>query len=665
LLKGGNQKLETSFASLTGSISQGLHCNVHGSFSFDPAASAAEDEAKEESSLFSKAKTQQFCKEIEEFLKRGGGMDSLVDFGSFGDSLTGNFGIGGIIESICAALNYFPENEEESRQHLVLLPTSFGTEQVPLFRTCPNDLYASSSLASLLAIFRARNISLSLVAPGLGDSTIVEQFIVFKCNEKISSSRLLEGLGADWVVRLSANLVNCNNSYEDTATRKSVCLQEDNELLNQTLIRLSKMAPEERGVALKTLLDPATSSFSNQFRQKFAVAVKSRLQSQDPPALSNNARLSAASIIHNSSSNQRRASQDSLTCFWAGCIKFVEKQQNFLFRVQFVAVEGQAQLPRVSLENWPHELCLTGLLDSRKDSIQAGLSVGYAFRVNIATADTPTASYLMSKMTQQQQQQQLQVQGKLLYSNHLACFRISQDVLIMLRVLNQDDLQFIGYLIDRRFPKNNLTPAAQAASNAINSLTAMKAPLSTTLSTGIDGLSLQQNGNGRRPSFDVKMMGGGGVSSSFPTKIQNNSSRPPQQQQQQQHNHQNKQAAPPMNYMSSPYPPQYLQQQQQQQQKLNNNTPQQQAQPQYPIHLMQHPQQTQSPGKIAAISSNHLTTAHQLLTDPQAILQKLRGNNNSNNAFKQSETAPSPALQANEGNPSMELDQSFLDAWLN
>lgn len=618
-----SEKLTVAFSILTGSIAFGLHCRVLRSFSLNPET----------------VKSGFLINEIDGFFQAG--LDSSVDFGSFGDSLTGSFGIGGTVEAICTALCHFPSLHEErseshnngQQNHLILLPTSIGTEQLPLFRTCPNDTYATASLSTLLSLLRSRNVSLSLVAPGLSDSTIVEQFIVFKCNEKIGAgTRMFDGLGADWVVRLSANLPVFQESHD---------LKDDEQLLSQTLHKLAKMPPEERGIALKTLLDPNTSTFSSQFRQKFTLAIKSRLQLHDaPPPSSTNSKPCKLSSIP----NQRRASQDSSTCFWAGCIKFVEKQQNFLFRVQFVAVEGQAQLPRISLENWPMELLLTGLLDSKKDSIQAGLSVGYAFRVNVATSDMSTASYLMSKMTMTQQS------GSNSKSNHLACFRISQDVLIMLRVLNQEDLQFIGYLIDRRAPKTNLTPAAQAASNAINSLTALKPPLSTTLSTGIDGLSL-----GRRPSFDVKM---NLATPSTPSRT----------------------AKPQTTAQNASFPPSYpqfiQQQQQQQQQQLNYNHQQsnhpphhqkQQQNPQFPIHL-KHPQKSQSPGKIAAVSFNHLTTAHQLLTDPQAILQKLRASpavsSNTMNS-KQSETVPSPVLQKNEGNPSMELDQSFLDSWLN
>lgn len=440
------------------------------------------------------------------------------------------------------------------------------------------------------------------------------------------------------VVRLSASLTGeeqvasvMQSSPNTTATSAVV---DDNELLNQTLLKLSTMPPEERVLALKTLLDPATSTFSSSFRQKFAAAVKSRLQQENPQSqaqshtmaqcqqqaqLTHNHALTAPRLNLNpttSNFNQRRASQDSSTTFWSGCIRFLEKQQSFLFRVQFIAVDSQTPLPRASLENWPLELALTGLLDSKKESIQAGLSVGYAFRVNVASSDSAIASYLMTRMCQNNNQSS---------PSHLACFRISQDVLIMLRVL--DDLQFIGYLIDRRFPKSNLTPAAQAASNTINSLTSTKTPMSTTLSTGMEGISIG-GGGGRRPSFDVKISN---VKPQIPSRpgIQPNSNsnskplNPPN--------------APASNYISYP---QFIQQQKQQQ------------------------QHHQSPVKIAAISGGTTFTTNQLLTDPQAILQKLRPVVHRTHASPSLEPADGvmPVFQSVDDS---ELDQSFVDAWLN
>lgn len=577
-----------------------------------------------------------FIKEIDGFLSKG--LDRIVEFG---DSLNGNFGIGGTVEAFCTALSHFSGalTTDLSRRHLILLPLSFGTEILPNYRTCPDDLYASSSLPQLLSFLRIRRISLSLVAAGLSDSTVVEQFLVFKCNEKISggTGKLSETLGIDWTVRLSAGLTGeepndvITETIKKPVTAAPIQAQklDDNELLNQTLQKLSTLPPEDRVLALKSLLDPATSTFSSSFRQKFAATVKSRLQLQDQQpgrtTITNTNITSniSSNITSNISSNitqtpisqsQRRASQDSSTTFWSGCIRFLEKQQSFIFRVQFVAVDSQSQLPRVSLENWPHELNLTGLLDSKKESIQAGLSVGYAFKVNVANADTPIASYLMGKMCQNSKAS----------PSHLACFRISQDVLIMLRVLNHEDIQFVGYLIDRRFPKSNLTPAAQAASNAINSLTSAKTPLSTTLSAGMESIAISM----RRPSFDTKT-----------TSIVNKQRQPPA----------TSQAQKPIttNYLSYP---QFIQQQQQQQQQS----------------LKQH-QSIQSPGKIAAISSTTVT-ANQLLTDPQAILQKLR------TVVPRSHSSPGlesilPSIQPNESIIAAEdqeqLDQSFLDAWLN
>ena len=569
-----------AFATLTGTISLGLFCPIVKTFAFEPSSS--------------------FIKEIDRFFQKE--FDKIVEFG---DSFAGNFGIGGTVEAFCTALCYFPETLTNCRRHLILLPVSCGTEILPNFRTCPDDLYTAAPLHNLLSLLRGRKVSLSLVAPGLSDSTVVEQFLVFKCNEKIGggTGKFTEALGVDWIVRFSAGLTGEEAAIEPPGinatgnfSRKTMLPTQtsnqldDNELLNQTLLKLSTMPPEERVVALKALLDPATSTFSSSFRQKFAATIKSRLQLQDQPAIRPSPMPPA--------SQQRRASQDSSTTFWSGCIRFFEKQQSFAFRVQFVAVDSQSQLPRVSLENWPHELNLTGLLDSKKDSIQAGLSVGYAFRVNVANADTPIASYLMGRMCQIPKAS----------PSHLACFRISQDVLIMLRVLNHEDIQFVGYLIDRRFPKSNLTPAAQAASNAINSLTALKAPLSTTLSTGMESMAIASTG--RRPSFDIK----------------------------QRHAPTIKPIA--TNYLSYT---QFIQQQQLQQ---------------------------QSPVKIAAISGSTVTT-NQLLTDPQAILQKLRP------VVSRSYVSPGldstqPSIQPNEQQNSVamtedqeQLDQSFVDAWLN
>lgn len=625
---------------MTGSISLGLFCTLLGTF-------------KNDSKSFA-----DFLSEIDRFLSKE--IDKIVDFGSTGDSLTGSFGIGGTVEAICASLCHFEETvfPENLKKHLILLPTSLGTENLPQFRTCTDNNYASASLPHLLSILRSRKISLSLIAPGLSDSTVVEQFIVFKCNEKIgNASKLTEALGSDWVVRLSAGLtgeeptpVAVSSAVLGAAPAISSATMppvkpipiDENELLNQTLIKLSTMPPEDRVVALKALLDPTTSTFSSSFRQKFAAAVKSRLQFQEsssnPPAPQSQqvqpnlpAQQQQPQIPRPSSIafNQRRASQDSSTNFWSGCIRFIEKQQTYLFRVQFVTVDGQVPFPRASLENWPQELSLTGLLDSKKESIQSGLSVGYAFRVNVASADMAVASYLMTRMCQGPPPASVtNPQVKPSPPSHLACFRISQDVLIMLRVLSRDDLQFIGYLIDRRFPKNNLTPAAQAASDAINSLTSLKSPMPTTLSTGIDGLSLGIAG--RRPSFDMK-------TSAFSTKqptqpilqnrqMQTTQVHPQQQPQQKQ--------APTIttNYMSYP---QFMQQQQ------------------------------HSPAKIAAISSTNVTK-NQLLTDPQAILQKLRP---AAQRTSMMEPIPAPLPQTNQQEQvvadDQELVQSFVDAWLN
>lgn len=188
----------------------------------------------------------------------------------------------------------------------------------------------------------------------------------------------------------------------------------------------------------------------------------------------------------------------------------------------------------------------------------------------------------------------------------------------MLRVL--DDLQFIGYLIDRRFPKSNLTAAAQAASNTINSLTATKTPISTTLSTGMEGMTI----GGRRPSFDVKMSTMKPQIPSRPT-IQPNSSNPKPT---------NSSNTPSTTYISYP---QFMQQQQQQ----------------------------HSPVKIAAISGGSTVTTNQLLTDPQAILQKLRPVVNRTHASPSLEPANGmPILQSGVTDDN-ELDQSFVDAWLN
>lgn len=598
----------------------------------------------------------EYLKHIETFLSRG--IDYLVDFGSTGDSIKGSFGVGGTVEAICTALTLFPDSVEfsnsNSKRHLILLPTSLGTDHLPLFRTCPDDIYASAPLPALLAQIRSRQIFLSLVAPGLSDSTVVDQFIVFKCNEKIGGNLgLNETLGPDWVVRLSSSLIGDEPPVIEV-TKTSPTAIDDNEFLNQTFVKLAAMPPEERVVAIKTLLDPATSTFSNQFRQKFAAAVKSRLDSpRSTPSTINSG--NSTTINTNSLStpppplnsiSQRKMTQESNSSFWSGCIRFLEKQQVFLFRVQFIAVDSQSPLPRASLENWPQELNLTGLLDSKKESIQAGLSVGYAFRVNIAGADTEVASYLMSRMCQGPNPSNkttntgnTPLNSGLGNSSHLACFRISQDVLIMLRALSLEDLQFVGYLIDRRFPKNNLTPAAQAASNAINSLTAIKVPLSTTLSTGIEGISLQGQGvniSGRRPSFDVKM------STSFSTKP------PVSRLNQQQINSAKHQG--PMSFSVSasgpvpgPMTTNYLS---------------------YPQFIQQ-----QSPVKIAAISappSASSSNQHQLLTDPQAILQKIHSSTNMNRGI---EKVPIhlPTAQPNDKNSmdDQQLDQSFVDAWLN
>lgn len=539
-------RISVSFAVLTGSISFGLFCPIVKCFSYEPATAKTAND---------------FFKEIDGFL--GKELDRIVEFG---DSISGHFGIGGTVEAFCTALSHFGSQNtvDNCKRHLILLPVSFGNENLPNYRTCPDDLYATAPLPQLLSFLRNRRISLSLVSSGLSDSTVVEQFLGFKCNEKIGASggtgklKLSGTLEADWIVRLSAGLTGeeeeVNTSQVKTpitsvyvsvsqpstpVTAQSTQKMDDNELLNQTLLKLSKMPPDERLVALKSLLDPLTSTFSSSFRQKFAATVKSRLQLQDqasnrpppppPPAV-----------------QQRHASQDSSTTFWSGCIRFQEKQQSFIFRVQFVAVDSQSQLPRVSLENWPHELTLTGLLDSKKESIQAGLSVGYAFKVNVATADTAIASYLMSKMCQQPPPPQ----HTKVSPSHLACFRISQDVLLMLRVLDQEDMQFIGYLIDRRFPKSNLTPAAQAASNAINSLTSMKTPLSTTLSGGMESVAISK----RRPSFDIKA-----------TTSSSNKFNQQQRHQQHQPPHTIPQKPITTNYVSYP---QFIQQQQQQQQQF-------------------------------------------------------------------------------------------------
>ena len=635
-----------TFAGLTGSTTLGLFCSVLKSFKTDP-----------NSFSFS-----EFLQEIDRFLSKE--IDKIVDFGITGDSLTGNFGIGGTVESICTSLCHFNETLPETlKKHLILLPTSLGTEILPHFRTCPNDFYASASLPQLLSILRSRKISLSLIAPGLSDSTVVEQFIVFKCNEKIgNASKLTESLGSDWTVRLSAGLTG-----EEPAAIPVAKAIDENELLNQTLIKLSLMPPEDRVVALKTLLDPTTSTFSSSFRQKFAAAVKSRLQLQESTANNNNTLNSATNPAANTqpvlsslpstpsaqprppiSFTQRRASQDSATNFWGGCIRFLEKQQSFVFRVQFVIVDSQTPLPRTSLENWPAELNLTGLLDSKKESIQSGLSVGYAFRVNVASADASVASYLMSKMCQgppSAQQTGNNSSTKLSSPSHLACFRISQDVLIMFRVLSSDDQQFIGYLIDRRFPKTNLTTAAQAASNAINSLTAMKGSMTTTLSGGMEGINL----TGRRPSFDVKM-------SSFPTKP-TPSAVPVMTQQQMQVMHQTRQ---PLQHPQS-HP-------QSQQPQTHPQVPQQKPAPTMTTNYISYPQfihqqqQHRSLAKIAAISSTTVTS-NQLLTDPQAILQKLRPQRSS-----AVEPVPAPLPQSNKQEQvaeEQELAQSFVDAWLN
>ena len=598
-----NNSISVTFAGLTGSISFGLYCSVFKTFNFEKYG-----------------KFNEFLNEIDVFLSKE--LDKIVDFGPFSDSLTGSFGIGGTIESICMSLCHFPFPETTtttttenppSKRHLILLPNSFGTEVLPPFRTCTDEQYASASLPELLSILRTRRISFSLVGPGLSDSTVVEQFLVFKCNEKIgSSSKLAESLGIDWVVRLSANLTG----DEPPSPKIINTVQppvDDSELLNQTLLKVSLLPPDERVLALKTLLDPATSTFSSSFRQKFASAVKSRLQ-QDISLI--------GPVISNPNSNST-ASEDSSATFWSGCVRFLEKQQSFMFRAQFISVDSQSVLPQASLDNWPPELSLTGLLDSKKESIQAGLSVGYAFKVNVAKADSTISSYLMTRMCQNNQS-----------PSHLACFRISQDVLIMLRVL--DDLQFIGYLIDRRFPKNNLTPAAQAASNAINSLTSVSAkqqPISTTLSTGIEGMTLL---HGRRPSFDVN-------SSTFQLQLQKQKTTPPPSKPKVQSNTNNSNTTVKSNsgtsYVSYP---QFMQQQQQQ----------------------------QSPVKIAAISSTTVTT-NQLLTDPQAILQKLRPVIQRNHASPPLNSAgPAPSLQPNEqscgpADDDPGLDQSFVDAWLN
>lgn len=615
------------------------------SFSFDPAGASFPD----------------FIKEIDGFLQQGR-LDRIVEFG---DSLAGNFGIGGTVEAFCTALSHFGGAADVAMNHLILLPVSFGTEMLPNYRTCPDDLYAAAPLPQLLSFLRARRISLSLVAAGLGDSTVVEQFLVFKCNEKIGggTGKLAEALGADWIVRLSAGLAGeeLNNITEPTA--KKTCApapaatvqaaapqkMDDNELLNQTLLKLSTLPPEERVLALKSLLDPATSTFSSSFRQKFAATVKSRLQLQDQPGRPTLTTLNPQALPppppppsqQQQQSQQRRASQDSSTTFWSGCIRFLEKQQSFIFRVQFVAVDSQSQLPRVSLENWPHDLNLTGLLDSKKESIQAGLSVGYAFKVNVANADTAIASYLMSKMCQNQNQplsqSQSQNQNSKASPSHLACFRISQDVLLMLRVLSHEEVQFVGYLIDRRFPKSNLTPAAQAASNAINSLTSAKAPLSTTLSAGMESIAISM----RRPSFDTK------TATNAPSASANKI------------NPQRQQPPAPALIPAASIP---------QQKPITTNYLS------YPKFVQQQHQQ-QSPVKIAAISGSTLTT-NQLLTDPQAILQKLRTvvprahaspgldsiqpSNQPNEPAKSAAAAAAAAAEDQE-----QLDQSFLDAWLN
>ena len=281
-----NAKLIVSFAYVSGSVPLGLHCTFLRSFDFDPT----------DSKTFS---FNEYLKKIETFLSRG--IDYLIDFGSTGDSIKGSFGVGGTVEAICTALSLFPDCVElNSKRHLILLPTSLGTDHLPLFRTCPNDNYASAPLPALLAQIRSRQIFLSLVAPGLSDSTVVDQFIVFKCNEKIGGNLgLNESLGPDWVVRLSSSLVCDEPVMEGTKTSPTAI--EDNEFLNQTFVKLAAMPPEERVVAIKALLDPATSTFSNQFRQKFAAAVKSRLDTPRPmPSTINSSNCNSPTINSNS-----------------------------------------------------------------------------------------------------------------------------------------------------------------------------------------------------------------------------------------------------------------------------------------------------------------------------------------------------------------------------
>lgn len=600
-------------------------------------------------------------------------IESLIDSGLAGNEIAGSFGVGALVEAFSSSLELFDflgKSESFAQKHLILLPLSKATESLAPFRTCTNERYARASLSELIGHLRSRQISISLIGPDAGDLSVLDHFLVFKCNEKIASqsttlqNQLTTQLGPKWIVRLSAQLEEpqsmttstINSTIASTSTLSASASTSsssgpfspttqrslsESELINRTLKHLATLSLNDRITALKSLLDPQTGTFPLHLRNQLRAAIKSatektiqpqaQVQSQVPIQMQ--AQMQGQTMLNHSHSLQSHPQQahthpqqpaspmrmTSLAgCFWLGTVKFIEQQRTFQFRAQFLQVDGQAVPPRASLENWPAELMLSGLLDTKKESIQAGLSAGYAFRVIVNAPDAPVASYLMTRMNHPQ--------GTSLASlGHLACLRVSQDVLVMLRVVSMESLQMVGYLIDRRFPKpfeSAKLPSQQPPQPALQSsfqVTPMPQPrqISSTLSAGMEGLNLLSLN--LPPSAPKQVMRR--RASVADLKI-------------------------PMH--ARPLPP---------------SQPLQQQQP--TINRLQH-QTAAPPRHIPAAQS----TPAPVLTDPHVILQKLKAS--STNTATSSNSAPCTPialkLQANESSrpPKEEpFDDSFVDAWLN
>lgn len=173
----------------------------------------------------------------------------------------------------------------------------------------------------------------------------------------------------------------------------------------------------------------------------------------------------------------------------------------------------------------------------------------------------------------------------------------------MLRVVSMESLQMVGYLIDRRFPKSQPQPTQPSLQSSFQVLPPKQ--ISSTLSAGMEGLNLLSLN--LPPSAPKQVMQRRASVADLKTQL-----KAPQQAQHQQ----------------------------------------------FTINRLQH-QTAPPPRHIPAVQSAQAP----VLTDPHAILQKMKASSTANSAPC---TPVAPKMQANEPRPMEEpLDDSFVDAWLN